>query len=208
MKLSVVIPCFNAASTIETQLEALSKQECADKWEIIIADNGSTDETTTIIKKYLHILPNLRLIDASGVRGAAHARNIGAKFALAEAIAFCDADDQVSPNWVKAMIEGLSVHDFVAGRSDYSQLNEPWVVKCCQYREANGIKDYPYYPYAAGNNLGVKRRIHETVGGFDESLLLLQDIDYCWRIQQTGIKLEPLKDALIYFRFRNTIKSM
>ena len=52
MKLSVVIPCFNAASTIAAQLEALSKQQCSDTWEIIIADNGSTDETLNIVREY------------------------------------------------------------------------------------------------------------------------------------------------------------
>ncbi|MGB3651561.1 MAG: glycosyltransferase, partial [Rivularia sp. (in: cyanobacteria)] len=52
MKLSVVIPCFNAANTIAAQLEAFTKQQCSEPWEIIIADNGSTDETLEIVKQY------------------------------------------------------------------------------------------------------------------------------------------------------------
>jgi glycosyltransferase involved in cell wall biosynthesis len=208
MKLSVVIPCFNVAETIGAQLEALSKQQCSEPWEIIIADNGSTDETLEIIKQYQQKLPNLRIVDASATKGSAHARNIGASFALSESLAFCDADDEVTSNWVAAMIEALSKHDFVAGYSDYSKLNEPWVVQCCGLREANGIKDYVYFPYAGGNNLGVKRWVHNSVGGFDETMLLLQDIDYCWRIQKTGVPLESASKALIHFRFRNTVKGM
>ena len=199
MKLSVVIPCFNAASTIAAQLEALSKQQCSDTWEIIIADNGSTDETLNIVREYQHNLSNLRIVDASGTKGSAHARNVGASVALSENLAFCDADDEVTPGWVAAMIEALSKHDFVAGCSDYSKLNEPWIVKCCGVREANGIKEYIYFPYAAGNNLGIKRACHNRGGGFDETMLLLQDIDYCWRIQKAGIKLEPASNAVIYF---------
>ncbi|MGB3639457.1 MAG: glycosyltransferase [Rivularia sp. (in: cyanobacteria)] len=208
MKLSVVIPCFNAAGTIAAQLEALTKQQCSEAWEIIIADNGSTDETPNIVKQYQHHLPNLRIVDASAIKGSAHARNVGASVALSENLAFCDADDEITPGWVAAMIEALSKHDFVAGNSDYSKLNEPWIVKCCGVREANGIKDYVYFPYAAGNNLGIKRSLHDRVGGFDETMLLLQDIDYCWRVQKTGVKLESASNAIIYFRFRNTVKGM
>ena len=208
MKLSVVIPCFNAANTIAAQLKAFTKQQCSQPWEIIISDNGSTDETLEIVKQYQQILPNIRIADASVTKGSAHARNVGASIAISENLAFCDADDEVTSVWVAAMIEALSKHDFVAGCSDYAKLNEPWVVKCCGLREANGIKDYIYFPYAAGNNLGVKRSVHNAVGGFDETMLLLQDIDYCWRIQQTGIKLEAASDAVIYFRFRDTVKAM
>ena len=208
MKLSVVIPCFNAASTIAAQLEAFTKQQCSEIWEIIIADNGSTDESLSIVKQYQQNLPNLRIVDASLTKGSAHARNVGASVALSENLAFCDADDEVTPGWVAAMIDALSKHDFVAGCSDYSKLNEPWIVKCCGVREANGIKEYIYFPYAAGNNLGIKRACHNRVGGFDETMLLLQDIDYCWRIQKIGIKLEPASNAVIFFRFRNTVKGM
>lgn len=208
MKLSVVIPCFNAADTIAAQLKAFTIQQCSQSWEIIIADNGSTDKTLEIVKKYQQNLPNLRIVNASATKGPAHARNVGASIATSENLAFCDADDEVTSGWVAAMIEALSKHDFVAGRSDYTKLNEPWVVKCCGLREANGIKDYIYFPYAAGNNLGIKRSVHNAVGGFDETMLLLQDVDYCWRIQKTGIKIESASDALIHFRFRNTVKGM
>ncbi len=208
MKLSVVIPCFNAANTIAVQLEALSKQRCSEFWEIIIADNGSTDETLEIIRQYEKKLSNLRIVDASAVRGSAHARNVGASAALSDNLAFCDADDEVTSEWVAAMIEALAKYDFVAGCSSYSKLNEPWIVECCGVREANGIKDYSYFPYAGGNNLGIKRSVHNLIGGFDEMMLLLQDIDYCWRVQRKGIKLEPASNAIISFRFRNTVKGM
>ena len=208
MKLTVIIPCFNAADTIASQLEALKKQQCSEPWEIVIADNGSTDETLNIVKQYQQDLPNLRIVDASLTKGSAYARNVGARVALSDNLAFCDADDEVTLGWVAAMIEALSKHNFVAGCSDYSKLNKPWVVNCCAVREANGIKDYIYFPYAAGNNLGIKRSIHNRVGGFDETMVLLQDIDYCWRVQKTGVKLESASDAVIHFRFRNTVKCM
>lgn len=55
-----------------------------------------------------------------------------------------------------------------------------------------------------GNNLGIKRSLHDAIGGFDESILLLEDVDYCWRIQEAGMKLHYAPDALLHFRFAIT----
>lgn len=65
-----------------------------------------------------------------------------------------------------------------------------------------------YLPFAGAHNLGVKKTLHNAIGGFDESMRVLEDIDYCWRIQQAGTKLHYVPDALIYFRFRHTLKGM
>jgi glycosyltransferase involved in cell wall biosynthesis len=59
MKLSVVIPCLNAAETIGGQLDALRGQNWSEPWEVIIADNGSTDATVNIIKANAHGLPGM-----------------------------------------------------------------------------------------------------------------------------------------------------
>lgn len=78
--LSVIIPCLNAAATIDQQLEALT-QQTTTPWEVIISDTGSTDGTLDIIRRYSDRLPRLKIVDASGRRGAGHARNEGVKAA-------------------------------------------------------------------------------------------------------------------------------
>ncbi len=206
MKLSVIIPCFNAGQTISQQLEALTKQEWSQPWEIIIADNGSTDNSREIIQAYQDKLPHLRLIDASAKRGAAYARNAGVKAAQADMLAFCDADDEVAPGWVAAMGTALREHDLVGGRDEHWKLNPEWLVKVYGCEEGNGIYfDHPFLPLLSGNNIAVKRSLHEAVGGFDENLTILEDVDYCWRIQQLGIKPYEAKDALVHFRLRDRI---
>jgi len=55
MKLSVIIPCYNEADTIATQLEVLAKQYWSEPWEVIVSDNGSTDDSLAIVEKYLPI---------------------------------------------------------------------------------------------------------------------------------------------------------
>ncbi|GAB1544285.1 glycosyltransferase family A protein [Scytonema sp. NUACC21] len=206
MKLSVVIPCFNAADTIAVQLEALFQQKWNQPWEVIVADNGSTDETLAIAKQYTQKLPNLCVVDASSLPGAAHARNVGAKVARGEALVFCDADDEVAPGWLAAMGEALSKYDFVGGRREHWKFNEPWILKTYGCEADNGVFfDHPYLPLAAGNNLGVKKWLHDAIGGFDETILILDDVDYSWRIQQAGYKLHEASNALVHFRFRHTL---
>ncbi len=211
VKLSVIIPCFNAADTITIQLEALAIQHWSESWEIIVSDNGSTDESVAIVEQYRKRLPNLRLVDSSKRKGSAHARNVGASAATGEALAFCDADDQVASGWVAAMGEALSKHDFVACRREYEKLNEPWTIKYRKLSQLDGLQEYtypPYLPHASGSTLGVKRSIHKAVGGFDETMLRLPDTDYCWRIQLAGTKLHFVSDAVIHYRFRHTIEGI
>ena len=93
MTLSIIIPCRNAARTIEETLQALADQKWPAAWEVIVADNGSTDNLARVVAKYTLRIPHLRLVDASARRGASYARNIGVNAATGEYILFCDADD-------------------------------------------------------------------------------------------------------------------
>lgn len=86
--MSGIIPCLNAAGTVATQFEALANQSYSEPWEVIVSDNGSTDEIVNEVKRYESRLPHLRIVEASDKRGQAHARDIGAKFALGNRLFF------------------------------------------------------------------------------------------------------------------------
>ena len=213
MKLSVIIPCLNAASTIGVQLEALAKQQWHQPWEVIVADNGSTDESLAIVELYKARIPNLRVADASARRGQPCALNVGAMAATGEALAFCDADDEVAPGWVAAMGEALSKYDFVASRIDTEKLNPPWLAEISRnHPQRNGLLQKalypPYLPHAGGGTIGVKRNLHEAVGGFDGSLPYLHDTDYCFKIQLRGVDLHLVPDAVIHVRLRDTFRGI
>jgi glycosyltransferase involved in cell wall biosynthesis len=206
MKLSVIIPCFNVASTIAMQLEALARQVWSAPWEVIISDNGSTDESRAVVERYKDRLPNFRTVDASDRRGAAHARNVGAAISTGEALAFCDADDEIAPGWVAAIGESLSRYDFVASRFDFEKLN-PFARRKLKTQQ-DGLQEIWYPPYllhAGGSGLGVKRLVHEAVGGFDESLLVLEDTDYCFRIQLSGVEFHFVPEAVVHVRQRDKL---
>lgn len=206
MKLSVIIPCFNGANTIAVQLEALANQYWSEPWEIIVSNNGSTDETVAVVERYIERLPNLHIVDASDRQGQAHAINIGVLAATGDALAFCDADDEVAPGWVAAMGEALSKYDLVAGSLEFRKLNEAWQVQNRGvYNGLNQPKHPPFLPSGGNCNLGLKRSLYEAIGGFDESLFFVQDVEYCWRAQLAGTELHFVPNALVHYRLRNTL---
>ena len=211
MRLSVIIPCLNAANTIGGQLEALANQDWSEPWEVIVADNGSTDDSVRIVERFRERVPKLRTVDSSDRRGAAYARNVGAQAATGEAFVFCDADDEVGPGWLAAMGEALCKHDFVANRMNFEKLNAPWVAKVFKnHPQTNGLQRVWYPPYllhAGGGGLGIKRSLHESIGGFDESLMRLMDTDYCFRVQHAGTKLHFVPNALMHVRCQEDAKA-
>lgn len=204
MKLSVVIPCRNAAHTIGQTLQALAEQSWPVDWEVIVADNGSTDSLVEMVDRYKLRIPSLRLIDASARRGASHARNVGVKVATGEGILFCDADDIPAPGWAVAMEGGLNTHEFLAARLEFEKLNSASIRAARDCTQVDALQRFSFlpYPHAGSGTLGIRRSLHEAVGGFDETIPICEDIDYCMRVQQKGIRLEFVAGAIIHCRLR------
>ncbi len=211
MKLSVIVPCFDAAETLGTQLAALAAQRWPHPWEAIVADNGSTDGSPRVVAEYRERMPNLRSVDAAGRRGPGHARNAGAAAATGDAFLFCDADDEVAPGWLVALGEALAEHPFVTSRYDDEKLNSPRIRQIHGNPQGRGLIPYdypPYLPHAGGGGLGIRRRLHQSIGGFDESLPALEDTDYCWRVQLAGTELTFVPQAVVHIRYRQTLDSV
>jgi GT2 family glycosyltransferase len=206
-KLSVIIPCYNAEDTIDVQLAALAKQDCDRPWEVIIADNGSTDGSLERVRRYEGSIPELRIIDASARKGPAHARNAGARAASGDALLFCDADDEVAPGWVACLGNAVQKYGFVASRMDARRLSAPRSLRAKgNRRQQEGLIQFtyvPYLPFAGAGGLGIRRTLHERVGGFDEELRYLEDCDYCWRVQLAGVELKFVPEALVHIRHRD-----
>ncbi|HEX4954581.1 MAG TPA: glycosyltransferase family 2 protein [Thermoanaerobaculia bacterium] len=204
-RLSVVVPCFQAAETLPRQLDALTRQSWPGGWEVILADNGSTDGSPELAERWRDRLPGLRVVRSMVGRGPAHSRNVGARAASGDALVFCDADDEVGEGWLEAMGRALCEHDLVAARYDAWKLNPAWVVAARGEHQRDGLNPYtypPFLPHAGGGGLGVLRRLHEEVGGFDESLPALEDTDYCWRLQLAGTPLVFVPEAVVHISFR------
>lgn len=205
---SVVVPCYNAEGTLAAQLAALARagERWVGEWEVIVADNGSTDRSRAIAESFTGQIPRLRIVDAGGSPGPGHSRNVGAAAAEGDVLLFCDADDRVDPGWIDAMARALVEHDFVASRYETESLNPDWATR--RHPQETGLNPYdypPYLPHAGGGGLGIRRRLHEEIGGFDEELPALEDTDYCWRLQRSGVEMAYVPDAVVHIRFRHRL---
>lgn len=209
---SVVIACYNAADTLGIQLEALTRQTYTGSWDVLISDNGSTDHSRLIAQRYESRLPGLRIIDSSDRAGAGHARNVATAASTAEFVAFCDADDEVAPDWLQNMMLALTErNEFVAGRFESRKLNSDRVLRSRPLQQNTGLQESPFgpgLPHAGAGNMGIRRRIFMDVGGFDPAVGTLEDTDLCWRVQLAGTPLIFVPDVMVHVRLRSSFSKM
>jgi glycosyltransferase involved in cell wall biosynthesis len=210
VRLSVVIPCYNAESAIGEQLEALTRQEWNHPWEVVVSDNGSTDGSRAVVEQFRGRLPSLRIVDSSGTRGVAHARNVGIEHARGDLILNCDADDVVADDFVAVMAKALESHDFVACRLEEHRLNEPWIVASWGNGQRDGLLGFSpaFLPFGGSGTLGFKRFVFEAVGGFDPTLRARSDTDFCWKAQLQGIPLHFVRDTEVHYRYPTSYSRM
>lgn len=203
MGLSVVIPSYNVATTIEDQLSALLEQTFSEAWEILVVDNRSTDGTFDIVSNLAERQPRIRIIRALDRQGIGYARNMGIRAARFESIAICDGDDIVGPSWVAAMGEALRDHDLVVGRLEVDRLNPPWLAASRGRPGADIERFHGMFPRLHGCNHGFQRRVWAELGGFDEKLPAVEDQDFSLRAWKAGFEVHFVPDAVVHYRYRS-----
>jgi glycosyltransferase involved in cell wall biosynthesis len=209
--ISVIIPCYNGSPWLAMQLEALAGQAFDGTWEVIVADNGSTDESVAIARSFSPRLPDLQVIDASEIRGCSFAYNAGAAAARGKVIAFCDADDVVAPGWLAAMAAALERHPVVAGRFEGELLNEAWTLSSREMPQQQGLQGLdspPYLPHAGSGNFGISRAAWLRSGGFDTHMPVFGDTDLCWRLRGLGYGLHFEPNAVVHVRLRPSLRGI
>ena len=186
--ISVIVPVKNGLPWLHEQLQALQSQECPSPWEIVVADNGSTDGSSVVVQGYAAKDPRLRLLDASSVRGPAATRNLAAHATVGDILAFCDADDVVHPGWVESWLRALGDADLAAGLNDPWSPNGPTPSPPPSPKPPPQQSQFGFLAAAGSGNMAVRREAFETVGGFDEELHVGEDTDVCWRLQLAGYR--------------------
>jgi len=202
MSVSVVMPVFNSATVISDQLEALTRQDFAGEWELVVADNGCTDSTVEVASTYADRLP-LRFVDASARRGDVAARNIAVRDTVGDLIVFCDSDDVVGSTWLSSHVAQLATTDLSVGpynmRVEMSGRHSGTYVAV----PMRGI--YGYLPYGLSANMGVRRDAFYAIGGFNEDYRVGYDVEFCWRAQVARQNLGGADGALVTKRKRGDV---
>jgi glycosyltransferase involved in cell wall biosynthesis len=197
--ISVVVPARDAARTIGLQLDALSRQDVPVPWEVIVADNGSTDDTRALVESFARRLP-VTVVDASRARTAAGTRNIGARSASGQRLLFTDADDVVDAGWLAAH----AAHDYAFATGPIPRFDSNVGARWRPDQVAGAAPTLmQFLPYAPGPNFAISRLLFERAGGFDERFVAGEDVELSWRLQlDHRATLQYVTQAVVMYRRR------
>jgi glycosyltransferase involved in cell wall biosynthesis len=194
---SVIIPTFNRINTLPQTINSVLEQSYTD-FEVIIADDGSTDSTDTWAKSIKDPRVNYYYQHNMGVCAA---RNLGLSYAQGSYICFLDSDDSVTINWL---------HDFHKTISIFLNTDIVFCDGVKQYENGEEItikSNYPYNPkvkddggiYLAGL-FAIKSEWFERIGRFDEQLKFGEFTDLGFRIKKYEIITAFTNNIGMYYR--------
>jgi len=207
---SVVIPVRNGAATIGEQLTALAGQRASCTWELVVADNGSTDGTCARIA--VHPITGViqtRIVDASRGIGANVARNEGIGAARGSLVVLCDSDDVVAAGWLQGYWTALGGGRpaVAAGPIDMSRLNDPrqqaWGQPLVVPEQVSGTE------HGLGANMAFHRSVWDTLGGFDESYKYgFDEVEFFFRAAGRGVPFVWVVDSVVEYRLAASARGL
>lgn len=208
---SVIVPVLNDRSGVEVCLPALLAQtHPADRYEILVVDNGSTDGTRAAVERFRACSDGrVRLLEEPDVRSSYAARNRGLRAARGEIVAFTDADCDPQPTWLERGLLALEAQGrgSVAGRVRFTyrgarpNVFEYWdsAVHLNQERLAR------HFGYGATANLFVYASLFERHGPFRPELLSGGDKELGHRLRLAGEPVSYAAEAVVCHRARATL---
>ncbi len=182
LQVSVVIPTYNRARYLPRAIESVLIQK-GPQWELLIVDDGSTDNTASVLNRYVSN-PNIRLLKQSH-QGVSAARNLGVSQSKADIIAFLDSDDE----WLKGKLEAQLAFMHENGYQ-IVQTREIWIrngVRVNPPKHLCKMADSVFSPslqrcMITPSSVMMTKRLFNAFGGFDESMIICEDYDLWLRI--------------------------
>jgi glycosyltransferase involved in cell wall biosynthesis len=190
---SVIVPARDAAATVGATVAALEEQDLAGEWEVILVDDGSSDDTVGVARAAG--CTRLHVVAGSG-SGAAEARNLGVAKARAPLLAFTDSDCKPTREWLSEGVHALESFDLIQGCvvPDPEQPLGPFD-RSLWVEGARGFFETA--------NLFVRRSLFDRVGPFEEWLRIggrpfAEDLWFGWRAVRAGARTGFVPKALVH----------
>jgi glycosyltransferase involved in cell wall biosynthesis len=210
LDVSVVVPTFNRAAGLPVLLDRLLDQESGEvRYEVLMVDNHSTDQTRSIVQRAIASDTTGRLRYAFEPRqGVSYARNTGVELTFAPVILFLDDDCVPALDWVRSMKEAFDQHaeaDCIGGRvrGIWRQPPPTWMQRA--HTAPIATQDWPMIVHVSARsawhclitaNLGFRRHVFERVGGFSPDYPRNQDRELqlrMWRAHMQGLYLPGME---------------
>jgi glycosyltransferase involved in cell wall biosynthesis len=182
--LSVIIPVRNDARRLERCLASIAASPSpSTEVEVIVVDNGSTDESPEVARRAgarLLVLPGLKVGEL---------RNEGARAARGGLLAFVDADHQVDPGWAPVALDVLAAPAVgMTGAPYVSPADRTWVQRLYDAFREHRDGRHPVEWLGSGN-MFLRRELFDRLGGFDTTLEACEDVDLCRRVRGAGYEI-------------------
>lgn len=212
MKVSVIVTTYNRAKIISMCLDSLIDQSYPkDKYEIIIVNNNSTDNTEDVVEDYVKRFPHVNIKYYFVPRsGQVYARQIGILAAENEILSFTDDDGILCNDWISEIVKVFEMSDDVAGVAGkinirWDETPPEWIL---EYENYLGKLDYGNEVriekglYMNAGNLSIKKDILIDVGGFNPEMIgewLIGDGEtgLWYRLKKRGYLIGWAPDALM-----------
>ncbi|MBL7196622.1 MAG: glycosyltransferase [Candidatus Omnitrophica bacterium] len=202
---SIIVPVYNAEKTIRKCIESLLNIDYM-QYDILIIDDESTDKTKEILSEYKN---RIHIIESQH-SGPSRCRNIAAKDAKGDFIAFTDSDCIVDKDWITELLKGF-VNQKVAsvGGSQYSPEDETYFGNRVQdffditgflggYIKNKKREDIVEVQHNPSCNAIYRREVFLEIGSFDEKLWPCEDVDLDYRLKKKGFVFMYNPKAIVY----------
>jgi glycosyltransferase involved in cell wall biosynthesis len=217
MRISVVIPIFNAENTLERCLNSIIEQS-HKPYEVILVDNNSMDKSYSIAEKFKHKNQKAKIIlSKEQIKGPSAARNKGIRLARGDIVAFTDSDCIAHSDWLKNIIKEYNNENIAAVAGNIKGFKpEGNVQKFLSLFTLRGYTErgeFRKFNLISGGfptaNFSAKLNVLRELKGFDENMkIYTEDFDLCARLYSLGHLIIYTPDALIYHIHRNSIKGL
>ncbi|MBM3875402.1 MAG: glycosyltransferase [Verrucomicrobia bacterium] len=204
-RVSVVVASYNGAHTLKACLGSLERLNYPN-FEIILVDDGSTDDTQQIAT--LH--KGIRNIRHPQNLGLSVARNTGISAARGEIVAFTDSDCRADEDWLHYLVGDLLNSDFAGiGGHNFLPPEDSWVAAAVMVSPggpAHVMLTDRMAEHIPGCNMAFYKWALDEVGGFDPIFHAAgDDVDVCWRLQQHGHKIGFSPAGFVWHYRRSTV---
>jgi glycosyltransferase involved in cell wall biosynthesis len=204
---SIIIPIFNGAARIGYCLDSLMKQVADRKIEILVVDDGSTDNTADVVRGY----SSVRLISQANA-GPASARNRGALEAQGDILLFTDDDCVPTPDWLEAMLEPFQDIEVVGAKGVYRTHQRSLAARFVQIEYEDKYRlmaNLPSIDFIDTYSAAFRRDRFLEMTGYDTSfpVACAEDIELSYRMSARGWKMVFAPKAIVYHTHPSTLSS-
>ena len=182
-EIAIVIPVRNDAARLRKCLAAIAANRPTGRVAVVVADNGSTDESPAVAAA-----AGATVLPLPGCR-VGELRNKAANTISTDLIAFVDADHLVDAGWIASALEIFGNTGIAAAGAPYSPPPQANWVQRAYDRFRPAITHQQSTDWLGSGNMIVRRHAFEQIGGFDESLEACEDVDLCNRLRAAGHRL-------------------